>query len=275
MVRVECEWCGKEFNRKPSHIFNHIFCSAKCYGAWCSQNMRKDNNSSWKGGKLTKTCEVCGTPFKVFPSRIEARFCSIECRGIEVGRQMKGKCLSKETKEKLSEKARKRWQNPRFREKMSKVLTGRKFSDEAKMRMADLWRDENYVKKVIAGLHIKPTKPERKVIAICENHALPFHYCGDRSFMVDILNPDFISTDGTKKVIEVFGRAFHDPDVSFFKVSWHRQYWGRMARYAQLGYDCLIIWDDELGDEGKIVERINTFIGAEQHIELYEALVSK
>lgn len=35
---------------------------------------------------------------------------------------------------------------------------------------------------------------------------------------------------------------------------------------SQLGYDCLIVWDDELGDEMKIVERIKTFIGASQYI---------
>ena len=186
---------------------------------------------------------------------------------------MKGKRVSKDTKEKLSEKAKKRWQNPHFREKMSKILTGRSFSDDAKRRMADLWRDENYVKNVIAGLHIKPTRPERKMIAICNKYTLPFRYCGDRSFMVDIINPDFISTDGTKKVIEVFGRAFHDPDKSFFKVPYQRQYWGRMVRYSKLGYDCLIFWDDELGDEEKIVERIKTFIGAEQHLNLYEEVL--
>lgn len=261
MVRVECEGCGKEFNRKPSHIFNHIFCSAECYGTWCSQNRRKENNSSWKGGKLTKICEVCGKSFKVFPSRVEARLCSNICRGIDVRRKRMGKPLSKKTKEKLSEKAKKRWQNPRFRKKMSEVLTGRKFSEEAKRKMADLWRDEEYVQHVIAGFHRKPTEPEQKIISVCRENNFPFNYCGDGSFMVDILNPDFISTDGSKKIIEVFGRAFHDPDVSFFKVSWHRQYWGRKAYLSQLGYDCLIIWDDELRNEKAVVERIRDFIG--------------
>lgn len=257
---IECEWCSKVFNRKPSHVFGHIFCSHKCYGNWFSSYAKGKINPSWKGGKITKVCKVCGKPFEVFPCRNNAYFCSNSCRGLGVGQEKRGNHLSKETKKSLSRKAKKRWRKLSFRKKMSKILTGRKFSDEAKKKMASLWRNEEYVQHVLEGLHRKPTEPEQKMIAICRDFSLPFRYCGDGSFMIDVLNPDFVHTNGEKKVIEVFGRVFHDPDASFFEVSWHRQYWGRMAYYTQFGYDCLIVWDDELGDEVGVIEKIKAFV---------------
>jgi len=205
-----------------------------------------------------------------------------------------GKPLSKKTKEKISEKAKKRWQNPRFRKKMSEVLTGRTFSDEAKRKMASLWKDEKHIRNVLEGMHKKwedaeyrnkmldllekknkdpvfikkrlkglikrPNKPEQKIIDLCKKHNFPFKYVGDGGVIIGTLNPDFIHNQGENKIIELFGRTFHDPDKSPYDISWHQQYWGRMAYFSQQGYDCLIIWDDELGDEEGVTEKIRVFM---------------
>jgi len=268
---IKCECCGKVFNRKPSHIFNHVFCSRECYGKWYAQYAKGKKNPSWKGGKITKTCDVCGKTFKVFPCFKNALFCSVKCRGESQKGKSWGIQLFNDAGERLSEMAKKRWKKPSFREKMSKVLTGRKFSDEAKRKMENLWRDKEYVKHVMNGLHRKPTNPEQKIITLCKEHDFSFQYCGDGSFMIDTLNPDFIHNDGEKKVIEIFGRVFHDPEKSFFPVGWKRQYFGRISYFAQFGYDCLILWDDELRDEARVVEKIRDF--ASEHIELYKSLV--
>lgn len=208
---------------------------------------------------------------------------------------MKGRPLSKVVKEILSEKAKKRWQDPSFREKMSKALTGRSFSDEAKRKMASLWEDEKYVQNVLEGMHKKwedteyrnkmldllekrnkdpvfiekrlkglikkPNKPEQRIIDLCKRYNFPFKYVGDGRVIIGTLNPDFIHNHGEKKVIELFGRTFHDPDKSPYKLKWHRQYWGRLAYFAQHGYDCLILWDNELDDEEALVKRIRPFVG--------------
>ncbi len=58
----------------------------------------------------------------------------------------------------------------------------------------------------------------------------------------------------------MFGRVFHDPEKSFFEVPWDGQYWGRLARFSRSGYDCLILWDDELDDEIEVVEKIRRFM---------------
>lgn len=115
-------------------------------------------------------------------------------------------------------------------------------------------------RKSLEALIKKPTKPEKKLISIIERNALPFEYVGNGKVIIGTLNPDFVHNNGKNKVIEVFGRLFHDPEVSFKdQIPWHQQYWGRMACYAQFGYDCLILWEDELDDEKEVVENVHWF----------------
>lgn len=168
-----------------------------------------------------------------------------------------GRHRSKEVREKIARKvgiiSKKIWRDPRRRA-------------EASMRGKILWSNPRYKKRVVQkirkALWKKPTQPEQKVIEIIQLHGFPFHYVGDGEAIIGGLNPDFIHNNGEKKIIEVFGRVFHDPEITFKgKIPWHQQYFGRMACYAQFGYDCLILWDDELGDEVNIVEKIRGFIG--------------
>lgn len=112
-------------------------------------------------------------------------------------------------------------------------------------------------------VHKKPSLPETRLIQIIEANNLPFIYVGDGSLIIRGLNPDFIESNGKKKIIEVFGRAFHDPSYKHAfkkKIPYYQLEGGRKSIYAQLGFDCLIIWDDELNDEGEIVKRINRFM---------------
>lgn len=153
--------------------------------------------------------------------------------------------------EERSQNSKQLWKKPEFKEKMGQIQKA-------------LWKCPKHREKMrkaqIQGLHLKPTKPEQRLIQIVEKERLPFRYSGDGTFILDTLNPDFVSTNGSKKVIEIFGRTFHDPDETFKEeIPWHQQYWGRIARCAQLGYDCLILWDDELEDEQKLVEKIRRF----------------
>jgi len=120
---------------------------------------------------------------------------------------------------------------------------------------------EKIIRNTLKKLHERPTEPESKMIKIVKQRSLPFKYVGDGEVLIGGLNPDFVSTNGERKVLEVFGRVFHDPDKSFFKVPWKNQYFGRMAYYRQNGYDCLIIWDDELDDEEIVASKINEFLG--------------
>ncbi|NFO57694.1 hypothetical protein FDB39_12505 [Clostridium botulinum] len=50
-MKVICEYCNKEIEKKPSDIYNHTFCSLKCMGSW-----RKNNDEYKKTlkGRSTK-----------------------------------------------------------------------------------------------------------------------------------------------------------------------------------------------------------------------------
>lgn len=158
---------------------------------------------------------------------------------------------SAEFKQRQSQITRKRWANPEYKKKQSEI-------------QRRLWKDTEVrskrIKATRKALFIRPTLPEQRVINLIQEYGLPFRYVGDGEVVVAGLNPDFIDIEN-KKIIEVFGRAFHDPEESFKdKIPWHQQYWGRLARYSQKGYDCLILWDDELRDEKLTIEKVRGFI---------------
>ena len=149
-----------------------------------------------------------------------------------------GKSLPTEMKEKISKT---------LREGASSFF---KFKDHPE------WRKRN-----LKALMKKPTKPELRVLKIIEDYDFPFKYVGDGEKIIGGYNPDFVATDGSKKVIEVFGRAFHDPEVSFLKeIPFHATFEGRKVVMRQCGYDCLILWDDELGDEDRVIKQIREFV---------------
>lgn len=51
------------------------------------------NNPSWKGGKITKICKICGKKFQVYPYRAKtAEYCSVKCsNSVNKGPEKKGK----------------------------------------------------------------------------------------------------------------------------------------------------------------------------------------
>ena len=62
-------------------------------------------------------------------------------------------------------------------------------------------------------------------------------------------------------MIPDISRAFHDPAVTFKKqIPKHQTYEGTINHYAQNGYDCLILWDDELSNRSEVIQRIEEFV---------------
>lgn len=106
----------------------------------------------------------------------------------------------------------------------------------------------------------RPTEPEKKLINLIKRCTLPFEYTGNGKVIIGTLNPDFTHKNAMK-LIELFGRVFHDPQFTFKdRIPWHQQYWGRIAYYAQFGYACLVLWDDELNDEEVVMSKVRSFL---------------
>ena len=99
--------------------------------------------------------------------------------------------------------------------------------------------------------HLYPNFLEQKLNDILQsNFPNQFKYVGNRQVTIGNRNPDFVSTDGKKQVIELFGDYWHRNDNPE----------ERIARYKEVGWDALVIWEHELSREEDIVGKINQFI---------------
>lgn len=124
------------------------------------------------------------------------------------------------------------------------------------------WSKSTYREKTLratfAALKMRPTKPEKIVKQIIKNNNLPFKYVGNGEVIISGCNPDFISTDNANRIIEVFGRPFHDPFSSFrVNIRCRQSYWGRKCFFKSLGYDLMILWADELMNKDEVERKIS------------------
>lgn len=103
-------------------------------------------------------------------------------------------------------------------------------------------------------LPIHHTKPELEFMRICKKYNLPFKYVGDGQVWIGKLNPDFINIDGKKEVVEIFGEYWHSP-VLRKNLRETATYEGRRKRFKEYGFDCKIIWENELKNEQLILDR--------------------
>lgn len=61
--------------------------------------------------------------------------------------------------------------------------------------------------------------------------------------------PDFVNVNGQKKIIELFGDYWHEPEEEQERID----------LFAKYGYQTLVIWDYELKDVNKLKEKILEF----------------
>ncbi len=145
------------------------------------------------------------------------------------------------------------------REKLRREKIGKAFKE--------LWKTQDYREKVIknafAGMAIRPTKPEIKLNELLQCYfPRQWIYNGDFSKNVIIggLVPDFVNINGKKQVIELFGDYFHTPN-KYINVGYLRTEKGRLGKFKEFGYDCLIIWEREMKHPEKVLAKIEEFNG--------------
>ena len=100
------------------------------------------------------------------------------------------------------------------------------------------------LKKAFEKMRVSPNKLETRIINIIKEHNLPFRFVGDGSIIIHGFSPDFISIDGSMKIIEVFGDYWHDdknPDLTYTRTEE-----GRKKVFADLGYDMLVLWESKI-----------------------------
>lgn len=177
---------------------------------------------------------------------------------------------TKETRIKMSEITKNHWKNEEIAKKMIKGLwhqsgmppptIGYIPTEETRKKMSknikERWKDEESAKKMIAGLRIRPNKCELMLDSILQNHfPNEWKYVGDGNTIINGLCPDFINVNGKKKIIELFGKHWHKGEG----LSYHRTEEGRRSTFKKIGFDMLVIWDYELKNERKVIEKIRCF----------------
>jgi len=114
-------------------------------------------------------------------------------------------------------------------------------------------------KKSLKALMKRPTRPEQRFIDITKKYNLPYKYVGDGEFILGGKCPDFLNCNGEKKVVEIFGRVFHDPEKAFKKIPYHQTKKGTIEHYEKYGFKCLVIWEDEFKNKKQILDRLGGF----------------
>jgi G:T-mismatch repair DNA endonuclease (very short patch repair protein) len=116
------------------------------------------------------------------------------------------------------------------------------------------------VKKLLTGKS-HSTKIELKVADFIKKNKLPYkHVKCDTEFMIANMIPDFVNTNGEKKVIEVNGCYWHGCKKCYPGGSKHTKDDSkkRIAKYKEYGYDCTIVWEHEFKDnkwQDKIIKQ--------------------
>ena len=163
------------------------------------------------------------------------------------------------------------FKNPKeYRKQVSKYTKGRKASNKGITKKENpnmggwnitVEEKEERVKKIFLGFQVKPNKPERILLRIITKNNLPFNYTGDKPYFgLGGYMPDFVSTDGHKRILEVFGDYWHN----LFNIKKKDNV--RLKFFHKLGYVCLIIWEHEINSstEQELVERIRQFCSIPQ-----------
>lgn len=232
-------------------------------------------NSSWfkKGCKawskgLTKETDlrVAKRAEKMKKTKRE-RWKDPEYRKIQGEKLRKAKVGTKQTKEsneKRSKTQRGRKKHPGFGAKISKALKGRQFSEDWLKKNSEgvkrAWQNPEYVAKQMIARGVKPNKPEKFLDELFQ-HFYPnlWKYTGDgkdKDFIVAGKSPDFVHTK-EKKIIEFFGTYWHGESRTGISIEQHEQ--ERIDLFAQHGYQTLIIWEHELKDIEKLLNKLREF----------------
>jgi len=217
-----------------------------------------------------------------YPNRIprEIRNCICGCGGTFeckitsnqkyiYGHYWRGKKIPPDQVEKIRVGTKKYYEDPKNHEKQSvrmKEVMGRsEVKEKCRKAAVERWEDPEYrekqLKAIFKGCELLPNKPE-KFLDILFQRLFPnqIKYIGDGKDEDSIIGgkcPDFIFTDGQKKIIEHFGDYHHGEGVTGIPNEQHEQ--ERIDLFAKHGYQTLIIWGYELEDMERLQEKIVEF----------------
>jgi len=153
------------------------------------------------------------------------------------------------------------WNKGLIKETDAKIAKVAKKLSEGASSFFRLRKDPEFMKHCLKALLKRPTKPEKRLINVIQKYGLPYDYVGDGKVIIEGKCPDFINNNGAKRIIEVFGDVYHNPDKSFIEISYQRTEQGRKELFAKYGFETLILWDSRINQmsDSEIAEAIREF----------------
>lgn len=192
-------------------------------------------------------CYICGKKFKkrtlTYRFYVKKGQTEFVCRNINCWRKfispkVKAARNTPESKAKTSRQAKRQWKENR---------NGMIDAQMKGMAASEAYKPCNRIRKTFETLKESPTKPELKVDNFIKVNNLPFKYTGNGEFWVERFNPDFVSTDGSKRVILVQGCYFHGCQKCFpgskakgVALAVVKYY------YEKNNYKVILVWEHEL-----------------------------
>ncbi|MEK6884939.1 MAG: hypothetical protein AABY22_35235, partial [Nanoarchaeota archaeon] len=133
----------------------------------------------------------------------------------------------------------------------------KKISEKAKQRFLD----EEWLNIWSISLNKKPNKPENQINNLLY-HLFPnkWRYTGDGKAWIGGKNPDFMDTQ-CKKCILLHGEYWHykkllkeNPNITKEIIEQQDK-----THYNNLGYGCMIVWENELKHPEQVIHKIKEF----------------
>lgn len=289
-----CTYCKKEYLVIPSKRYTSRYCSRICFNnslkgkvTWNKGLIKESDSRVEKSGEtlkkyyITNKSPKCG--FKkghkmhlgkkltekhkkkiglgVKSSPKYQKGIRSKERSLKLSKALKGRTFSEEWRRKQFLIHRIMWQGdknpskrPEVRKKIAESRIGKPCSKELKEKLSKHWKkkwkeDKAFIQKWIKSQNLRPNKKEKFLINLFKDHDLPFKYVGDFKLMVGGRCPDFIDKSNKKKIIEFFGNHWHTADEEKERIEHFKEY----------GFDCLIIWQNELKNEDQLLNKIKTF----------------
>jgi len=228
------------------------------------------------------TCIECGEVFKTYPSKKHRKFCSKHCSANYNGRKrvgfkwssevkqkisesQKGRIVSNEHKQKVSDAITKKWNSNIYRIKMVGAANNRlPPTEETKSKISkslkSKWDNDpefrkSHQKAILSGRGDCPNKPEKQTIDVLNDMNVSFEF----QYNVGPYITDFYIPN-KNLIIEIFGDYWHANPAKYdanelisypggkrvkAKTIWTKDKI-RIQYLNDMGYDVEVIWEREL-----------------------------
>lgn len=154
--------------------------------------------------------------------------------------------ISPELRQQRSDRMKRRWADPVERRKLSGTVVTQ---EKKRQIMKAHCNEPGYLKRILSRR--PPSNEETAFMAFLADHGFSYQYVGDGSLVIGGRNPDFLSADGQKRLIELWGDCYHQQHMSQ----------SRIEHFSQYGYRTLIIWASEMVNPDIVAEKIKKFEG--------------